>query len=336
MPGLTVCFDIEDRSRAAAPLPESSRTRLEAFFGAPLDTVTVTTSIAPRELGARGFAAGERVFLDPASGSVETPAGAGLLVHEIAHVLQQRAGLVAAADNGGHLMRVDRADLEAEADAAAAAFLSGRPRFSVANGLASRPAEARITVVQCQATGTINTAYLDQGTMNPAGGPITFSANNSMNEVYLTRVLAFNRAKALLGMTPISVARRTYHWYLAGGGIANGEGTDINGGTPAGAAANQRTGRYYDFGRGKLIVEHPDDPNSWTSVAGGGNIQRGHFHIASYAIANGNQPSMYMLHGPGFGAAPIVANAPPVYDWDRRFAFQLPAGGNTGHHIYYY
>ena len=58
MPGLTVCFDIEDRSRAAAPLPESSRTRLEAFFGAPLDTVTVTTSIAPRELGARGFAAG--------------------------------------------------------------------------------------------------------------------------------------------------------------------------------------------------------------------------------------------------------------------------------------
>lgn len=328
--------EMTDGPRATASPPESILQRLEHFFAAPLDSVRLTRSITPRLLGAVGFARGEDVVIDPLLGSLETPAGVGVLVHEIAHVMQQRAGLVPNLSHGGRRVLVDCVDLEASANAAAAEFLCGRPRFSGSGGRAWPPVAPGAAVVQCQATGALNTAYLDQGTMNPPPGPITFSANNSMNEVYGTRVAAFNRAKALIGMLPTSVAKRTYHWYLVAGGIANGEGQDINGGTPPGAAANQRTGRYYDFGHGKLIVEHPDDPNSWTSVGGGAPTLRGHFHIASYEVASGNQKSMYLLHGPGFGAAPIVANQPPVYAWDRRFSFEQAGGGATGHHIYYF
>jgi hypothetical protein len=188
-------------------------------------------------------------------------------------------------------------------------------------GAALSRLEAAGMLLQCQPNGTLDAHYLDGGTMSPPGGPITFAANNSMNEVYATRALAFARAKALLGLAN-STARRTYHFWLTGGGIALGEGTDVagNGNAPmVGAAVAQRTGRYYDFGL----------------VGGGAQVQRGHFHCCQYEIASGNAQSMYMLydtHG-GFSQTP---NGPAVYDRDRRFSFETAGGGVTGHHIYYH
>ena len=101
------------------------------------------------------------------------------------------------------------------------------------------------------------------------------------------------------------------------------------------AAVAQRTGRYYDFGLGKLIVERPDDPNSWTSVGGGGQVHRGHFHCCQYEIASGSTQSMYMLYDTHNGVSQLTGG-PAVYDWDRRFKFETAAGGVTGHHIYYH
>jgi hypothetical protein len=218
--------------------------------------------------------------------------------------------------------------LEREAEAACAAPIRG--------ATLSQP-KSTGTWLQCQANGVLNAHYLDGGKINPVGGPITFAANNSMNEVHANRALAFARAKSLLGLAN-SVAKRTYHFWIIGGGIVFAEGTNVagNGNAPmVGAAVAQRTGRYYDFGQGKLIVEHPDDPNSWTAMGGGAQMQRGHFHCCQYEIGSWNTQSMYMLFATNGGFSQL-AGGPAVYDWDRRFGFETAGGGVTGHHIYYH
>jgi hypothetical protein len=81
-----------------------------------------------RAWGARALTVGSDIYFRSGAYAPDTPAGLWLLAHEVAHVVQQRRGPVAAVPAGGGwaVGPRDGAD-EREADAAADAVLAGRP-----------------------------------------------------------------------------------------------------------------------------------------------------------------------------------------------------------------
>jgi hypothetical protein len=78
---------------AGQPLDESTRTTMEAGFGADFSEVRVHTDAAARdsaaELGARAYTHGNHVVIGDGGADRHT------LAHELTHVLQQRSGPVA-------------------------------------------------------------------------------------------------------------------------------------------------------------------------------------------------------------------------------------------------
>jgi len=80
--------------RGGAALRASLRGRLERALGADLSTVRVHVGAWPRRIGALAFACGEDLFFAPGWYRPDLPERQRLLVHELAHVLQQRAGRV--------------------------------------------------------------------------------------------------------------------------------------------------------------------------------------------------------------------------------------------------
>lgn len=117
---------------AAKMLPKSLRRELESLFGADFSRVRIRESALSWPLARTR---GEDVCFAPGAHDPCTPAGREVLGHELAHVLQQRAGRVRP-DNGR--------ELEAEAIAAGRAIMLGRPVR-----LPGRPAARPTLAVQC-------------------------------------------------------------------------------------------------------------------------------------------------------------------------------------------
>ncbi len=100
------------------PLDDATRSDMESRFGADFSDVRIHTDGAARasaaEVGARAYTSGSHVVVGEGGADKQT------LAHELTHVIQQRQGPVAGADNGAGL-RVsdpsDRFEREAEANA---------------------------------------------------------------------------------------------------------------------------------------------------------------------------------------------------------------------------
>jgi hypothetical protein len=103
---------------AARPLPEAVRSTYERAYGADLSAVRLHVNQQPRAIGAQAYTLGDAVAVDPAAYRPHSSEGTRLLGHELAHVLQQRAGRVPVPAHGA--VQDDPA-LEAEADHMAAA-----------------------------------------------------------------------------------------------------------------------------------------------------------------------------------------------------------------------
>lgn len=115
-------------------LPDALRAQMEQAFAADFSDVRVHEGAHVSALGALAYAQGSGLHFAPGQYAPDSEAGRELIGHELAHVVQQRAGRVAGGDGG-----VNRdASLEAEADAAGAKAARG-----VAPGLAG--GEARGT-----------------------------------------------------------------------------------------------------------------------------------------------------------------------------------------------
>lgn len=114
------------RGAASPPtgLPEAARRRLEHGFGMDLSSVRVhPDSPAASAIGAEAFAQGSEIHFAP--GRYDASGGdLHLLAHEVAHVVQQADGRVAAPQAKGVPIN-DDASLEGEADAAAARVVAG-------------------------------------------------------------------------------------------------------------------------------------------------------------------------------------------------------------------
>jgi hypothetical protein len=170
VPGRVTAVKEPTPGGGGAALPVPVRARMEAVLGASFASVRIHEDGQAGELGARAVARGEDIFFAPGQYDPTSSAGAELLAHELAHVVQQRSGR---ARGGGDTPWLD-ADpaLEAEADAVAAR-VAGTPTPATAATAAPAPAPApsaapavAVAVAQCKlvtADGEPATAKLKPG-----------------------------------------------------------------------------------------------------------------------------------------------------------------------------
>src|SRR5262249_12706258 len=88
---------IEQARGGGRPLDDPVRQRMEAAFGTSLGDVRIHTDPRAAELNssisARAFTTGRDIFFGSGEYRPETPAGQQMLAHELAHTVQQRAGV---------------------------------------------------------------------------------------------------------------------------------------------------------------------------------------------------------------------------------------------------
>src|SRR5215218_1803796 len=127
------------------PLPPTTRERMEAAFGVPLDHVRLHTDADASDLadvhGADALALGRHIAFAAGRLSLETEEGARLLAHELAHVVQQQGDDDERAPQGPDSEPGEPA--EREADAAAARVVRGEAA-GVTPGAAAWTTRARI------------------------------------------------------------------------------------------------------------------------------------------------------------------------------------------------
>jgi hypothetical protein len=119
---------------AAGGLPAGVRGKMERSFDADFSAVRVHQGGEASAAGAEALARGDDLHFRPGAYDPDSSAGQELIGHELAHVVQQRAGRVAQPQAKGGMV-VD-AGLEAESDAAGARAARGEPA-GIAGGRAS-------------------------------------------------------------------------------------------------------------------------------------------------------------------------------------------------------
>ena len=102
-------------SDGGRPLPEAVRGKMEAALGADFSNVRVHVGAQAERIGAIAFTVGSDIYFAPGRFQPDTVHGQQLLGHELAHVVQQRAGRVRNPLGSGLAVVQDHA-LEAEAD----------------------------------------------------------------------------------------------------------------------------------------------------------------------------------------------------------------------------
>lgn len=103
------------RSGRGKPLPERVRQKMEGALGADFSDVRIHVGSEAESLEAVAFTRGADIHFAPGVYSPETPQGQEVLGHELAHVVQQRAGRVALPKGAGAPINADPG-LEAEAE----------------------------------------------------------------------------------------------------------------------------------------------------------------------------------------------------------------------------
>jgi hypothetical protein len=133
-------------------IPAALRARMEHALGADFSDVRVRTDSARAAgLGAHAFTRGSAIDVAPGHWAPRTRVGQELLGHELAHVLQQRAGRVASTARLAAARLNDDPALEREADALGArAALAGSPPATAARTPLGPLAAAYGDVIQRQ------------------------------------------------------------------------------------------------------------------------------------------------------------------------------------------
>lgn len=109
-------FQVDLRPKSGGwPLPRDVQAKMEAAFGANFSDVRVHVGPEASAIGAIAFTWGSDLHFAPGQYNPHTPQGQFLLGHELAHVVQQRAGRVANPFGSGVAVVQDHA-LEADAD----------------------------------------------------------------------------------------------------------------------------------------------------------------------------------------------------------------------------
>jgi hypothetical protein len=150
-------------------LPQHVQQKMEAFFGADFSDVRIHQGPQAQSIGAHAFTMGSAIYFAPGQYSPDTARGQQLLGHELAHVIQQRAGRVRAPAGGGTVVVNDHA-LEAEADRMGARAAAFRPPIQAKRAVGI-PSNAPVAAAAVQAKASSHKlvvgGYLHRG----AGAP---------------------------------------------------------------------------------------------------------------------------------------------------------------------
>jgi hypothetical protein len=119
-------------------LPAQVQHTMGRSFGADLSDVRVHHDDSAAAMGAIAYTRGTDIHFSSGAYDPESASGRDLLGHELAHVVQQRAGVVAGTQTKGGLINADP-ELEAEADREGAKAARGE-RATVAGAAAGRQA----------------------------------------------------------------------------------------------------------------------------------------------------------------------------------------------------
>ncbi|HEY2019178.1 MAG TPA: DUF4157 domain-containing protein, partial [Bryobacteraceae bacterium] len=142
-------FQVDLRPKSGGwPLPRDVQAKMEAALGANFSDVRVHVGPEASAIGAIAFTWGSDLHFAPGQYNPHTPHGQFLLGHELAHVVQQRAGRVANPFGSGVAVVQDQA-LEAEADRLGRIASTSRPPETSAStgsaaAITSTPANAVI------------------------------------------------------------------------------------------------------------------------------------------------------------------------------------------------
>lgn len=116
-------------------LPEAVQTKMESSMGADFSGVNIqTNSKSAQDVGALAYTQGSDVHFAPGQFKPDTKGGQELIGHELAHVIQQKAGRVKANKSVGNMPVNDNTSLEKEADVAGAKAAAGKPFSVVGSG----------------------------------------------------------------------------------------------------------------------------------------------------------------------------------------------------------
>lgn len=154
---------------SGAPLPPAVRAVMERAFNADFGDVLIhPDSARAAAIGARAYTEGNSVHMAPGQYDPESRAGRELIGHELAHVIQQRQGRVAATSQVRGIAINDAPGLEQEADtlgqrAASIAVTSPAvtPAPSVERAASATPSPVAQAVAQRQAAPQSNEETLD-------------------------------------------------------------------------------------------------------------------------------------------------------------------------------
>lgn len=149
---------------AGQPLPSAVRQKMEDFFGTSFADVRVHVGPQAASIGALAFTMGSELYFAPGKYDPHSAHGQRLLGHELAHVVQQRAGRVRNPLGNGVAVVQDAA-LEADAERMAA-------RLSRAEG----PGTAQVKNVRNQMRGTVIQRIQDLTDAEWAGVATTLAA----------------------------------------------------------------------------------------------------------------------------------------------------------------
>jgi hypothetical protein len=146
-------------------IPRSLLHNIQTSLGADLSDVAIHIGPEPLHIGAAAFAHGADLYFAPGFYNPWTPAGELILVHELAHVIQQRGGRVEDAAGG-----VCNEELEAEANWTARRVLAGRRAWLAGRCAihAFSSAVQCITFIQLGADEECHKWYYDKNYQYPA------------------------------------------------------------------------------------------------------------------------------------------------------------------------
>lgn len=133
-----------------AAMPGALRARMEGSFGADFSSVRIHQGDQASKLGALAYAQGDDLHFAPGQYQPDTHGGQALIGHELAHVVQQRDGRVAAPAQAKGAPVVADHGLEAEADRAGQAAARGEPARISSGGAAGAAMPELVGIpIQC-------------------------------------------------------------------------------------------------------------------------------------------------------------------------------------------
>ncbi len=218
-------FQVDLRPKSGGwPLPRDVQAKMEAALGANFSDVRIHVGPEASAIGAIAFTWGSDLHFSPGQYNPHTPHGQFLLGHELAHVVQQRAGRVsnpfgsgvavvqdhaleAEADQLGRMASMSRAH---EAESAATSRSATQNSAAAANGVITRKAKpsAQYSVPAPRPNGSgWDILVAAQGSSQPVG---SVQLTKSRDGVYLSnlKVAPEHRRQGLAGQL-LDAALRT-------------------------------------------------------------------------------------------------------------------------------